>query len=71
MRTSRLLLASGLVLGSAIAVLGFFIPGGGQHWFLHVRTSTIGIPLSLALIAAGAVVGRLERSDAATHFFRD
>ena len=66
MRNSRLLLGTGLGLGSAIALLGLILPDAGLRWFLHVPTSRIGLPLSLALLGAGAVVRRLERDEAAT-----
>ena len=66
MRNSRLLLGTGLGLGSVVALLGLILPNAGLHWFLHVPTSRIGLPLSLALIGAGAVVGRLERDEAVT-----
>jgi hypothetical protein len=66
MRTSRLLLGTGLGIGSAIALLGLTLPNAGLRWFFHVPTSRIGLPLSLALLGAGAVVRRLERDEAAT-----
>lgn len=66
MRNSRLLLGTGLGLGSVVALLGLILPNAGLRWFLHVPTSRIGLSLSLALLGAGAVVGRLERDEAAT-----
>ena len=65
LRSGRLLLASGLLLGTTVAFLGLVIPGGGLRWYAHAPTAVIGLPLSLALLAAGAVVRRLERSEEA------
>jgi hypothetical protein len=58
---SRALIWSGAILGAAIAVIGMFVPGGGLAFYLHTPTSTIGLPLAIALIASGAVLGRLDR----------
>jgi len=67
-RTSRVLMNAGALLGAAIGIIGSILPhgAGGLRWFLHAPTSTVGLPFSLALIIAGAVVGRLEREEAST-----
>jgi hypothetical protein len=70
MRNSRILTASGVTLGTAVGVIGLFIPGGGLGWFLHTATGQLGVPLGVALIAAGAVARRLERSEEETRALR-
>ena len=70
-RTSRYLLYAGLGVGVGYTLLGTFLPGGGLRWFLHTPAGHIGLPLGLALLAAGAVVGRLDRAEAETAALRD
>lgn len=64
MRMSRRLLAAGLGFGALTVLLGAIMPGGVANWFLHSPAGRLGVPISLALLAAGAVVGRMERTDA-------
>ena len=65
-RTSDLYLSVGLLHGTAIGFLGLVGPGGGLQWFLHVPTSQVGLPLSLALIGTGATLRRLEHRERAS-----
>ena len=50
---------AGTLLGGTIAVLGAWVPGGSLNWFFHAPSAVFGLPLSLALIASGAVVRRM------------
>ena len=52
----------GTALGAMIGVLGAVVPGGSLNWFLHAPSAVIGLPLSIALIASGAVVRRLDHA---------
>ena len=66
LRTSNCYLAGGLFLGAAIGILGLVFHGEGLGFFLHARTSQVGLPLSLALIGAGATLRRLEHRERAS-----
>ena len=71
MRTSRLFLHAGLLLGALIAVLSMVVPNAGLHWLIHTPAGRVGLPLTLALIATGAVLGRLDRAESAAAAGRD
>jgi len=60
-QSGRALISSGAILGVAIALIGLFMPGGALSFYLHARTALLGLPLSAALMASGAVLGRLDR----------
>lgn len=55
-------MGAGALLGGMIGLLGVVTPGGSLNWFFHAPSAVIGLPLSLALIASGAVVRRMDQS---------
>ena len=62
-QTGRIYVGVGFALGIALAVEMILMPGGSTHFLLTSRVSHLGFPISLALMASGAVITRLDRAE--------
>ena len=61
------LLRTGAVLGAAVGFLMLWIPGGGLRWLRTATVPWLALGISVALLASGAVLRRLERHESLDH----
>lgn len=57
------LLRAGVVLGAAVGMLMLWVPEGGLRWLRTATTPWLALGISVALLASGAVLRRLERHE--------